>query len=54
MTLAEPASRRRRDAWRRLGVSVDGAKLWEAILGDLEQLDPAGADVGRDRREADA
>jgi len=32
----------RRGEWRRLGVSVDGAKLCEEILADLEQLDAVG------------
>ena len=32
----------RRDEWRRLGVQVDGAKLAEEILAELEQLDASG------------
>jgi hypothetical protein len=32
----------RRDEWRRLGVQVDGAKLADEILAELEQLDAAG------------
>ena len=44
MTLAELRQRwtQRRDEWRRLGVQVDGAKLAEEILAELEQLDAAG------------
>ena len=44
MTLAELRARwtDRRDEWRRLGVSVDGTKLCEEILGDLATLDAAG------------
>ena len=43
MTLPELLDRWRvrRDEWRRLGVSVDGARLCEEILADLEQLDAA-------------
>lgn len=44
MTLAELRQTwaQRRDEWRRLGVSVDGARVAEEILGDLESLDASG------------
>src|SRR3954453_23038027 len=44
MTLAELrlAWTERRDEWRRLGVSVDGAKLCEEVLADLGALDASG------------
>jgi hypothetical protein len=32
----------RRDEWRRLGVQLDGAKLAEEVIAELEQLDAAG------------
>ena len=46
MTLAELRARwtERRDEWRRLGVQVDGAKLAEEVLADLEKVVNAGAD----------
>ena len=46
MTLAELRAlwMNRRDEWRLLGVQVDGAKLCEAILEDLDQLAHANAD----------
>ena len=47
MTLAELRARwvQRRDEWRRLGVHVDGAKLCEDVLADLEALDAAGEEA---------
>ena len=44
MTLAElrAAWTERRDEWRRLGVQVDGAKLCEELLRDLDELDASG------------
>ena len=44
MTLAELRRQwiQRRDEWRRLGVHVDGARVAEEILADLEQLDASG------------
>ena len=44
MTLAELRRRwlERRDEWRRLGVSVDGARVADEILADLTALDAAG------------
>jgi hypothetical protein len=32
----------RRDEWRRLGIQVDGGKLCEEILADIEALDASG------------
>ena len=37
--------RERRDEWRRLGVIVDGAKLCDEFLGDLESMDASGEEV---------
>jgi len=47
MTLSELLIRwrERRDDWRRLGVTVDGAKLCEEFLGDLESMDASGEEV---------
>jgi hypothetical protein len=47
VTLAELRQQwtHRRDEWRRLGVTVDGAKLAEEILADLEGLDASGDDA---------
>lgn len=46
MTAAELRDRwqRRLDEWRRLGVSVDGAKLAAEILADLDRLASDSAD----------
>src|SRR5688572_20403250 len=46
MTLAElrQAWTHRRDEWRKLGVQVDGARVAEEILTELEQLAAADAD----------
>jgi hypothetical protein len=47
VTLAELRRQwtQRRDEWRRLGVTVDGAKLCEEFLGDLESVDASGEEV---------
>jgi hypothetical protein len=47
MTLAElrAAWTHRRDEWRKLGVQVDGAKLADEILAELEQLETPDADT---------
>jgi hypothetical protein len=47
MTLAELRQTwaHRRDEWRRLAVSVDGVKVCDEILADLEQLDAAGEEA---------
>jgi len=44
MTLAELRNTwsQRRDEWRRLGVRVDGVRIAEEILSELESLDASG------------
>jgi len=46
MTIAElrQAWTNRRDEWRKLGVQVDGARLAEEVLAELEQLAAADAE----------
>src|SRR5262245_16778256 len=47
MTLAEllKAWTHRRDEWRKLGVQVEGARVAEEVLAELEQLEASDADV---------
>jgi hypothetical protein len=44
--------RRRREEWTRLGVQVDGAKVAEEVLADLEALLAAARDVPLTLQEA--